>query len=308
MTCDDGNVFSPEIPLPADPRLFASDLDGTLLLPDGSVGARTRIALDRLAESDLDFVIVTGRPPRWLRPVADATGHLGTAIAANGAAIIDLATSTVTDTLPIPTDMSLKAIEHLKEAVPGIVFAVEKCHPGAVLADVKGSSYQDLDATELNPDEFALGIDYTPRWTPPPGTIIAPIEELVEANDVIKIVARQGPHSSMSADEFLATAFAALGGTLNATHSGLDDILLECSAPWVSKATTLERFAADHKYSAAQVLTAGDAPNDLPMLHWAEYSYAVANAHPAVRDAATAVIPSNADEGVATLLDSLIKR
>ena len=72
------------IPVPPGVRLLASDLDGTLLLPDGSVGVRTREALDALRDSDLDLVIVTGRPPRWISPIVEMTGHRGVGIAANG--------------------------------------------------------------------------------------------------------------------------------------------------------------------------------------------------------------------------------
>ena len=36
------------VPVPLGVRLIATDLDGTLLLPDGSVGERTRASLDLL--------------------------------------------------------------------------------------------------------------------------------------------------------------------------------------------------------------------------------------------------------------------
>ena len=53
------------VPVPLGVRLIATDLDGTLLLPDGSVGERTRASLDLLKDSEVDLVIATGRPPRW---------------------------------------------------------------------------------------------------------------------------------------------------------------------------------------------------------------------------------------------------
>ena len=46
----------------------------------------------------------------------------------------------------------------------------------------------------------------------------------------------------------------------------------------------------------------GDMPNDLPMLQWAGHSWAMANAHPTVVEAADQVAPSNDDDGVATVL------
>ena len=47
------------------PRLVASDLDGTLLDPEGEVSVRTRRALDAVIARGIDVVLVTGRPPRW---------------------------------------------------------------------------------------------------------------------------------------------------------------------------------------------------------------------------------------------------
>ena len=49
----------------------------------------------------------------------------------------------------------------------------------------------------------------------------------------------------------------------------------------------------------------GDMPNDLPMLTWAGYAVAVANAHPDVIAAADEVTASNEDAGVARVLERL---
>jgi hydroxymethylpyrimidine pyrophosphatase-like HAD family hydrolase len=50
----------------------------------------------------------------------------------------------------------------------------------------------------------------------------------------------------------------------------------------------------------------GDMPNDVPMLEWAGRSYAVANAHPAVLDAADEVVGSNDDDAVAILIEGAL--
>ena len=54
----------------------------------------------------------------------------------------------------------------------------------------------------------------------------------------------------------------------------------------MTKAAVLDDFSAARGVSREQVWAFGDMPNDLPMLHWAGQSYAVANAHPEVRAAA----------------------
>jgi len=50
-----------------------------------------------LRESELDLVIVTGRPPRWISPIVEMTGHRGVGIAANGAVVLDLADGRITN-------------------------------------------------------------------------------------------------------------------------------------------------------------------------------------------------------------------
>jgi hydroxymethylpyrimidine pyrophosphatase-like HAD family hydrolase len=43
-------------------------------------------------------------------------------------------------------------------------------------------------------------------------------------------------------------------------------------------------------------------PNDLPMLEWAGTSYAMANAHPTVRELADHLAPHHDEDGVARVL------
>ena len=61
--------------LAAGISLVATDLDGTLLRPDTTVSAFTVDTLARARAAGLPVVVVTGRPPRWIVPVAAATGH-----------------------------------------------------------------------------------------------------------------------------------------------------------------------------------------------------------------------------------------
>jgi len=305
MACVDSRV-SAVVPVPAGVRLIASDLDGTLLLPDGSVGARTRASLDALQDSDVDLVIVTGRPPRWISPVVEMTGHRGVGIAANGGVVLDLADGRVTEIFPIDRDLALAAVDRIRSVLPGAVFAVERARPGGRLAPTGGSSYDALDATLADATEFALADGYTPRWPVPRETHVAPIEELVDMGDVVKILVRPGDSLDIDHDDFIAVGAAALEGLVEVTHAGYEDSLLEISAPGVTKATTLARVAAAEGHGALHVVATGDGPNDLPMLAWAGTSYAMANGHPEVLDIATHVLPSNDDEGVADLIEAVL--
>ena len=62
-------------------KLVATDLDGTLLRADGTVSARTAEVLEGLDRLGVPFVMVTGRPLRWIDDllplVEDPTDPLG---------------------------------------------------------------------------------------------------------------------------------------------------------------------------------------------------------------------------------------
>ena len=76
-------------------KLVATDLDGTLLHPDGSISPRTKAALAAADAAGLLIAFVTGRPPRWLDDVVEASGHRGVAVGSNGAVLYDLETEQI---------------------------------------------------------------------------------------------------------------------------------------------------------------------------------------------------------------------
>jgi len=73
----------------------------------------------------------------------------------------------------------------------------------------------------------------------------------------------------------------------------------------VSKAAALAEVCAELGVGPKEVVAFGDYPNDLPMLEWAGHAVAVANAHPDVLRVADEVTASDADDGVALVLDRL---
>ena len=94
-------------------RLIATDLDGTIVRSDGEISERTVRTLQAAEAAGLLVVFVTGRPPRWMKPVSDATGHTGLAICANGAVVYDLHTEQVVEEFPMDAEVARKlAAEH----------------------------------------------------------------------------------------------------------------------------------------------------------------------------------------------------
>ena len=259
------------------PSLVATDLDGTIIRDDGTISARTVAAFARVETTGARFVLVTGRPPRWMAGIAAAFGQRGTAICANGALAYDMRTGTIEARHLIAPPVLAAAAAALRTAVPGIGIAVE--YPDGHAAD---PVYQSVNA-EVN--------------------VSMPRRDDAElfGRPASKLLGR---HFGYSCDDLLALVLPALDGMVSVTHSNATG-LIEASALGVSKASVVAEIAALHGIGPQSVIAFGDMPNDLPLLTWAGTSCAVANAHPAVLAAATHVIGSNDEDGVAAYLEEL---
>jgi hypothetical protein len=83
---------------------------------------------------------------------------------------------------------------------------------------------------------------------------------------------------------------------------------LEVTAAGVSKANALAWLADALGVTSGDVVAFGDSGNDVGMLRWAGMSYAMGNGTEEVKAAARWVTGSNANDGVATALRSLMSR
>jgi len=262
------------------PRLIAIDFDGTLLRSDATISERTISAIRDADRAGIRIMVVTGRPPRWLGPIAELLEHRGTAIAANGALVVDLATLEILDSRHLEPAAAATVIERLRAAFPDVAFGVER------------------------PDGFAHERGY-PRGVRnsellPQVATADTLEELL-SEPPVKILARV---ESVPIDEAARRAIEALDGIAAVYFSGLH--LLEIAPAGVSKASTLERIAAREGIRARQIVAIGDMPNDIPMIVWAGHGVAVANAHPQVRAVADQITASNDDDGVAEVIEQLL--
>jgi Cof subfamily protein (haloacid dehalogenase superfamily) len=259
------------------PKVVATDFDGTLLRSDGSLDERTRRALGAVEAAGALVVICTARPTRWMRPLAQATGHRGVAICANGGVLWDLHTESALEEFPLEPEIAREVVALLQAALPGGAWAVERA------------------------SGFAREATYDSRWPVPPDTPVDAIEALVNEPS-LKLMLRHDRHT---ADTLLERARGLVGHLAELSHSNSADSLLEIAAAGVSKASALTRVCAGRGLCSEDVIAFGDMPNDLPMLEWAGHAVAVANAHPDVLAAADEVTADNDHSGVALVLERL---
>jgi hypothetical protein len=257
------------------PRLVATDLDGTFLLPDETVSAENAEAVLAAQEAGLVVVFATGRPVRWLDVIRDLPGAHPTVIASNGAALYDLGEGRVLDRICIEQAVALEAVDRIRAAVPGVSFAFE------------------------SGTRFGYEPTYS-RWvddqSDDPAIFAGPVEEIAAEEEFVKVLVQS---REMESDELLELVQPVVGDILTATHSATRDYgLVEISAHGVHKGTMLERLCARLGIAADDVAAFGDMPNDVAMLSWVGMPHVVANAHPLVRSLGFPVVPSNVDSGV----------
>ena len=272
-------------------QLVGTDLDGTFLREDGTPHPDVLRELDLTLQAGIQVCFVTGRPARWIKPVADLAGHRGMAVGSNGAALIDLHDERIVEVDVIPVDAAAEAVHRLRKLDADTGFAFDRSRAGDALGEA----------------DYAPGFvrehKYNSPWDVDGISVVDDVIEHLAPGHLVKLLAR--PSASMhaqGADYWLDAAREVLAGIVEVTHSTKGDIFLEMSADGVTKASGLKKIADSLGISASSVMAVGDMPNDLPMLMWVGTSFAVANAHPTVLRAVHEHVAANDDGGVAEVL------
>ena len=264
------------------PELIASDVDGTLLDDQERVSERTRAAVGAAVAAGVHFVLVTGRPPRWVRPVVDALGFAPMAVCANGAVIYDPAADRVVSARTLPAESLRELAARIGRAIPGAGLAVERI----------GSSAHDA----VSP-QFISSPGYEHAWLNPDNTEVS-LADLLSA-PAIKLLVRKAGAASADMAAALADVIGTVGELTYSTNNGLVEIV----PPGITKATGLDELITPLGVRSDDVVAFGDMPNDLPMLLRVGHGVAMGNAHPDVLAVAAEITAANTDDGLARVLE-----
>lgn len=264
------------------PALIGCDVDGTLFDDDETLSPRTRAAVRAAVDGGAYFVLATGRPPRWIRPVVDALGFAPTAVCANGAVVYDPEHDRVISARTLAVDTLAALAEIIERAIPGAGLAVERI----------GERAHDTATPQ-----FVSSPGYEHAWLNPDNTEVS-VADLLSA-PAIKLLIRKAGASSAEMAEALAPHVGDEGDLTYSTNNGL----LEIVPRGISKASGLREVAEPLGISEAEMIAFGDMPNDVPMLLRAGRGVAMGNAHPEALAAADEVTARNSEDGVARVLE-----
>lgn len=267
-------------------RLIATDLDGTLLRPDGNVSNRTRTALDAARAAGMIVVPVTARQPLGLGEIAEQAGFTEWALCSNGALGTHLSTGEVLFVEHLPVVTQRRLADALISRLPGVLFVSVRNSGEAFVAQHGYARHAAFDDHKRDPSTMA-------------GHSL----DTVLAEESLKLIVR---HPDLT-PEALQAEVSALGLTgFAVTRSGAP--FLEVNAPHVTKASGLQRLCRLLEIDQADVIAFGDAPNDAEMLAWAGIGIAMGHAGPEATAAADELTLDNVHDGVAVVIEDLITR
>ena len=263
-------------------RLAAIDLDGTLLRSDGSVSARSRTALEAAQTAGIEIVLVTARSPRTVRVIAADLGLGKIALCSNGATIYDLDAGAILRHRPLSVEVAHRVVRGLREHVPGVAFAWE--------LELRFGSEPAYEAQRDSA-----------RW-PRPDDAFPPCDALEWHDPMTKLLARL-PDADLA--RVLDATRALCAADAEVTLTG--NTFVEVMAPGVAKEAALAELAAERGVPREAIVAFGDQLADAGMLRWAGLGVAVANATSFALEAADEVTTSNDDDGVARVLERLLR-
>jgi Cof subfamily protein (haloacid dehalogenase superfamily) len=266
--------------------LVATDLDGTLLRDDLSVSPRTRRALDAVRNAGIHVVPVSARQVRGIRMIAEQAGFTDWVLSGNGAQCAHLTSGEVLFEAHVGVAVQSAVAAALTERVPGVLFV----------------SVREAGEVFVAQDGYAAIADFEDHKREP-ATMGRHDLAAVLAEPSLKFVVR---HAQRTPDELVAEVRALGMGGFAVTHSGAP--FIEILAEGVNKAWGVAQLCERFGIDRTEVLAFGDAPNDAELLAWAGRGVAMANAHPEARDAADEITLSNAEDGVAVVLEELLGR
>lgn len=275
-----------------DYRMVAIDLDGTLLRKDGTMGERTRLALQAAVKQGTKVVICTGRRFRTTLPIL-AELELAVPVIVHGGQLIKDAGSY--ETLHhnyLSKDFSLEMVKFLKSYGATPIVYVDLFAQGIdiYLDNERDGHPYHLKYLKINRSHCQFVGDVTRVFCPQTIHVGA----LADRPSLERLNARLEREFGSSIRHLV----------LNNTND--EGAFLEIMSPGTSKWRALSRLIEMERITPEQVISIGDEVNDLEMISHAGLGVAMGNAVPAVKAVADYITRTNEEDGVAHVVEQFL--
>jgi Cof subfamily protein (haloacid dehalogenase superfamily) len=259
-----------------DIRLVVTDMDGTLLDDDREIHDDFWPLADELFVRGITFCPASGRHYYSLRQKFAAIADEVIFIASNGAHVVARERNLHTDF--VPRDIAIEVARRVRD--------VPDAH--VVLVGARSAYIEDVDE--------AFG-----QWIRPHYPALAVVDDLASvADDVLSL----GIFDRQIAEENSLLALDDLQSMVKLMAT--DPHWVDVVSPTADKGHAVRRVQELLGVTADQTMVFGDYLNDLEMMATGTYSFAMANAHPLLKERATWTAPTNSTNGVVRTIRTVI--
>ena len=259
-----------------DIRLIATDLDGTLVDDAKQIHDALWPLIDELHRRGIAFCPASGRQYYNLLEHFEAVADELVFIAENGTYVVARGRELFAECLPL-------------EAARQVVVRTRSLSGAFAVLCGKRSAYVERSGPEF----LVHARPYYAR--------LEVVGDLLEvADDILKVAI----YDFVSAEQNTARALADLAAEHQVVVSGGHwvDVMSQAAG----KGRALRRIQAALQVAPEQTMAFGDFLNDLEMLDAAAYSFAMANAHPLVKQRACWIAPTNNANGVVRTIRAVL--
>ena len=268
-------------------KLIVSDIDGTLLKEDGTLGSKTNNLLAELMDSGVKFSLATGRLHSAVRGLASEIKLNGAVISLDGSVIKDYSTDKIIFESFIKPSRVKKAIVEAGKHLVNIAL----CHSDAIY--------------------FTENNSFIPEILSKYGAKYQEVESYDNyINNVLEIIFVSDMQESITKirDQFIFPRTIGCNISYYRSSSKQNMYFLEVRKGGSSKGKAVKRILKHYKMKWANIAVIGDWYNDVSMFETYALKVAVANAVPEIISKANLhTIGTNEEEGICEFFEMVLK-
>jgi Cof subfamily protein (haloacid dehalogenase superfamily) len=265
----------------SDIRLVVADIDGTLVTRDKRVTPTALATIQKLRGVGIKFTVISSRPPRGIKVVADVVGLTDPVPAFNGGLLVRPNLTTVLHEKLLGSMVAKRLIERLHELRAGVWVYTDK---DWFVTDANGPYVQhEVDAVQYSP------------------TVVKDFSGVAH-DRIAKIVGVSEDFDGLAAAE--RQLQEEYRGAVSATRS--QKYYLDVTHPDANKGEGVLLLSELLDVRTENIATIGDMQNDVFMFKQSGLSIAMGNASDDVKATAQYVTTSNEEEGFAKAMERYV--
>lgn len=265
----------------ANIRLVVADIDGTLVTRDKRVTSAALAAIQRVRESGIRFTVISSRPPRGIKVVADVVGVTEPVPAFNGGLVVKSDLATILREKLLEEAVTERLLKRLPEINAGVWVYTD-------------GDWFVLDANGPYVEHEMHAVKYSP-------TVVKDFSG-IPMNRVAKIVGVSEDFPALAkAEKQIQVEFR---GAVSATRS--QKYYLDITHPSANKGEGVLLLSELLNIPTEAIATIGDMQNDVFMFRQSGLSIAMGNATDDVKATAQYITSSNEEEGFANAMEQYI--